>query len=143
MEATDVIDVLKACAAYDQRTVGDADVIAWTVALPELITKPAAMEAVIEHYRESPMPMRVADLIRIVKSARKARLDAAGPPDLPSGLDQVREREYARAWRQAIAHGMSREEATSHVDGLGGIVRTELAPADPARMRALAAGAFR
>jgi len=139
MEATDVIDVLKACAAYDQRTTGDADVIAWTVALPEQITKAAAMEAVVAHYQESPMPMRVADLIRIVRATRRCRTAAAGQPDFPPGLTFTQEQRYRRAWFAMIGDGVEPEAATAAVDARFKITRPEMKPRP---VRALVQGAW-
>jgi hypothetical protein len=66
----DVIDLLTMIAAYDQRTVGEDDVRAWTlIARAENWTTPLAQRAVIEHHRANAdrgriRPAHITDTIR-------------------------------------------------------------------------------
>lgn len=114
-------------AGVDNRVPGEMPATLWAEALTkagigdDLVAD--CKDAITGHFAESTEYLKPAHVIARVKDIRRLRLTEAGTPDLPSGLDQVREREYARAWRQQIARGLSREEATAHVDRLGGIVR--------------------
>lgn len=75
MTPDDVVDVLSKCAAYDQRTVGSVDVMAWheILARTEL---PDALDAVRMHYADSPnraMPADIRKLALGIRDARQAR----------------------------------------------------------------------
>jgi len=72
MTPDDVIDVLAKAAAFDQRTIGQADVLAWTEVLHSL-ELPDALEAVTRHYTESRERLMPADVIRHARAARDAR----------------------------------------------------------------------
>ncbi|HEY5990451.1 MAG TPA: hypothetical protein VIV12_29290 [Streptosporangiaceae bacterium] len=52
MSPEETIDLLAIMAAYDQRTVGEADVIAWHAALADVVFEDAR-RSVIGHYREN------------------------------------------------------------------------------------------
>lgn len=64
--------VLAKCAAYDQRTIGDADVAAWHEAVGDL-GYDDALAAVTRHYRTSRDRMWPADLREQVVAIRNAR----------------------------------------------------------------------
>jgi|SRR5690606_17625076 len=72
MTPAETAKVLAACAAFDQRTVGKADVAAWHNALGELEYQDAR-DAVTRHYRTSTeriMPMHVLHYAREIESER-------------------------------------------------------------------------
>lgn len=67
MTPEDAGRILAVSAAYDQRTVGKADILAWTRALDGL-DPDACVEAVHAHHRDSTdrlMPARVRQLVMI------------------------------------------------------------------------------
>jgi hypothetical protein len=108
MTHDDVVDVLTAAAAFDRRTIGEADVLAWHAAIGDL---PAAdaMTAVIAHYRESRDWLMPSDVVGRVRAVQAARLAAVPDPD-PRELgvdpdDPVACREALRAHRRAVADG--------------------------------------
>lgn len=82
MNRDEIIDLLTAASAYDRRSVGEADVAAWSEAANRAgWTFPRALDALHEHFATSTawlMPGHVTQLIR----ARAAR-----PSDTP--VDEV------------------------------------------------------
>jgi hypothetical protein len=77
MTRSETAALLAFCAAYDQRTIGDADVLAWYEALEcpwvPNIDVDEAQAAVIAHYRETPQRINVADILKRVKTDRADR----------------------------------------------------------------------
>jgi hypothetical protein len=63
MTRNEIIDVLSVAAAFDQRTGGETDIIAWSTALRD-VEFPTARDAVIAHYREETRRVMPADIIR-------------------------------------------------------------------------------
>jgi hypothetical protein len=102
----EVIDLLTLIASFDRRTAGKTDVAAWQATVGDLAW-PDAQAAVVEHYRESTEWLMPAHIRQRVAAMRQARLDAAGPTEIPEHLaDRPLD---ARAWlqeaRDAIADG--------------------------------------
>ncbi len=106
MTRTETAQLLTMIAAYDRRTIGDADVIAWH----DLLTDARftdAKQAVSRHYsasRQWMMPVELLDGIKAIRSERLKRAEGkfvyAGDPDDPA--------EYRRQLaehRQRVADG--------------------------------------
>ena len=77
MSRSEVARLLAFCAAYDQRTIGEADVLAWAEALdspwvPNIDTD-EAQAAVVAWYRETSQRVNVADVLKRVKADRADR----------------------------------------------------------------------
>lgn len=66
--------VLKIAAAFDQRTVGKTDVLAWSLAVGEY-SELELTEAVVAHYCETNDRVMPAHVRRIVKARRADRID--------------------------------------------------------------------
>lgn len=112
MTHDDVVDVLAKVAAYDQRTVGQADVLAWHEALSD-VDRSAALTAVTRHYRESTdrlMPAHIRRLARTIRDERRRLGAKAAPRELPSRFETDAERDdrMARgvAEVQAVLNGL-------------------------------------
>jgi hypothetical protein len=92
--------LLALCAAYDQRTIGDADVLAWHEGLQSPwvpnIDPEEAQEAVIAHYRETTQRVNVADVLKRIKTGRADRL-GRGIPVKQQGTPPSEEYRKARA----------------------------------------------
>jgi hypothetical protein len=95
MTKRDIAVLLAMIAAYDQRTIGEADVEAWhAVAGAEEWTLPRARRAVIEHHRAGAdktrmRPAHISDAIRAVQdAARRSALNAnpVAPRDVHPSL---------------------------------------------------------
>ncbi len=91
MTPAETARVLAAAAAFDQRTVGTADVAAWHAALSEL-DYADARDAITRHYRTTTdrvMPVHVLHFAEEIRSERAQRTweDANGHPYL--GDDEV------------------------------------------------------
>lgn len=82
MNRDQIIDLLSVAAAYDQRTVGNSDIAAWTLALGDLDFD-RARDAVVAHYREQTRRIMPADVRQQLRSAPHpppfAELAAASP----------------------------------------------------------------
>lgn len=96
---------LSLCAAYDRRTIGEADARAWAEALPDIRLEDARA-AIVRHYRERRdwiMPADVLGLVRIVRRDRIIEAECRGalrvepPRDLDADLDITWRREYRAA----------------------------------------------
>lgn len=105
MTTDEIIDLLSLIAAYDQRTVGEADVEAWlAIADAEAWTWPAAKRAVIEHHRqgsEKPRirPAHITDTIRMVEDTiRRTVLHTDLTPPRELADDPAAEREWRRSY---------------------------------------------
>lgn len=72
MTPEDIVDVLTKAAAFDQRTVGEADVLAWHEVLHRLDLADA-LAAVSRHYTESRERIMPADVVRLVRAIREER----------------------------------------------------------------------
>ena len=83
MTRSETARLLAFCAAYDQRTIGEADVLAWAEALDSPwvpnIDLDEAQAAVIAHYRETAQRINVADVLKRVKTDRADRLGRGIP----------------------------------------------------------------
>jgi hypothetical protein len=100
MKKSEVATLLAFCAAYDQRTLGEADVEAWAEALDSPwvpnIDLDEAQSAVVAHYRETSQRINVADILKRVKTDRADRLSRGMPPRRP-GTPPTEEYRKARA----------------------------------------------
>lgn len=105
MNPPDVAKLLALAAAYDQRTVGEADVLAWH----ELLTRTSladAIEVVKSHYatqRDRLMPVDVIEGVRRIRGERIARHEHELVP--PGDLDPEGYRKWLLESRAQIADG--------------------------------------
>jgi hypothetical protein len=107
MNKSDTAKLLAFCAAYDQRTIGDADVLAWAEALESPwvpnIDLDEAQEAVVAHYQETTQRIGVADVLKRVKTWRAERLAGRVAPKVP-GRPPTEEYRKIRAEWEAQPH---------------------------------------
>ncbi|NIH81702.1 hypothetical protein [Amycolatopsis viridis] len=103
MTPDETIDLLTLIAAYDQRTVGEADVVAWrTVAVEEGWTFPLARRAVIEYHKRGGdrpriKPAHITDTLEQLRreiSSKLFSVDLVPPREL--GDDPRAEIEWRR-----------------------------------------------
>jgi len=77
---SETADLLSAMSAFDRRTIGDGDVIAWQAILPDAAFADC-LEAVKQHYAENTewmMPAHVRRAVRDMASQREAAARATG-----------------------------------------------------------------
>lgn len=72
MTPADTARVLTKCAAYDQRTIGQADVLAWHEIIAGLELADA-LDAVRRHYRAEARRAMPADILEHAKAAKRDR----------------------------------------------------------------------
>jgi hypothetical protein len=128
MTRGDIARVLAAAAARDNRSVGDADILAWHQDIGDLEFTDA-LEAVSMHYRESTdriMPAHVRQLAKRIRDERRRVEQHHEVRALPSRFEDdvtrnVRVREGVAQCRDVIAAVMARLEAN----------RTEHQPDEP------------
>lgn len=101
MTPSETAAVLAKCAAYDARTIGEADVAAWHEIIGHLHVTPC-LEAVAIHYREHATRAMPADIRRLatdiqarqraaLERAQRQRQIAAGRREMPrTGAAMVR-----------------------------------------------------
>lgn len=116
MTLDEVVDLLTTAAAYDRRTVGEADAIAWHAAVGDLPFEDSR-GAVVAHYQESREWIMPADIRRRVKEARRQRILDAGIPAPPPELtdDPAAYGAALQAAATAIADGRDPEVAMQAV----------------------------
>lgn len=124
MNNTEAAVLLAKVQAYDRRSVGRADVEAWA----EVMTKNNirlvdAMEAVSDYFGEATEWLMPAHLIQRVSQIRKARLQNAPVMVIPKDLHQAVERQWARAFTDAVKDADPDPHATA--DAAMGITRKE------------------
>lgn len=108
-----MLALLTKMAAYDQRTIGEADVAAWHEVLPEEVGIVDALASVPAHYSRSRDRMMPADVIDAVTAVRRERLQRAGTPPMPADLTWKQERTWRKLWCDNVKDGMSIELAAA------------------------------
>lgn len=99
MNKTDVVTLLAKVTAFDQRTVGEADVLAWHEVLAD-VDLDDALAAVSRHYRDSPdriMPSHVRLHARSIRYDRMRIEQKAAPRELPSRFETDEDRDARTA----------------------------------------------
>lgn len=86
MTPAETAELLGFCAAFDRRTVGKADVLAWQTVLADLPFD-AARQAVIQHYATETrwiMPANIRNAVRAARAETAADIQGPGlPPAVP------------------------------------------------------------
>ncbi len=124
MDARDVARVLTKAAAFDQRTVGDGDILAWLDAIGDLDVVDA-LAAVTRHYRDSTDFLRPAHLRRQVAGIVQERANA----------DRERDAAERRSGAlPAISPGPTTDRS-AEIAAFVAQVRDVLPPGDPAKLR--------
>lgn len=132
MNRSETAALLALAAAYDQRTIGQSDVLAWHELLGDVDARDA-MAVVKNHYSTMRQRLLPVDVIEGVKKVRRQRLDDNPLPQPVSGLTEPVYREWLRETTAAIASG---ELVTADVP-------VELNPVGQAKVHQLVAGSFR
>ena len=106
MIKTEIVQLLAQVAAYDRRTVGEADVEAWHTVLAD-IPLADAVQAVSDHYRRSRDWIMPAEVLATARRLRGYRLEHAARAPHPD-VDPNDVVEWLAAYRRqlrAIADG--------------------------------------
>lgn len=77
MNRNDVIDLLSAISGFDQRTIGEDDITAWTLVVGDL-NRAEALEAVVIHHKVSAERIKPFHVVQLAKQMRADRLARAG-----------------------------------------------------------------
>lgn len=111
MRESQAAELLIKCAAYDQRTIGEADALAWSEVL-EGIRLVDALEVVKRHYatcRDRVMPFDIRSGVKVLRERRLAEAPEPIPPHYL--LDKPEEYgAWLRAARAEIADGKVQEQ---------------------------------
>ena len=108
MTPSQVAELLTFCAAFDRRTIGKADVLAWHTVLGD-IDHAEASDAVSAHYRDQTrwiMPADIRGAVRTVHRDRLERHTEAHPPAGDTGDHAYQAALLAE--RTAVASGQTR-----------------------------------
>ncbi|SDP10348.1 hypothetical protein SAMN04515671_2942 [Nakamurella panacisegetis] len=130
MMPSEAAKLLGVCAAFDMRTVGEADSKVWAAALGDLDLGEAS-NAVVAHYSTTTERIMPASLMAAVKANRRRIIAAAGEPPFPPGLPYQAEQRYRRAWHARLMNGHPPAAARALADRDLGITR-RTAPEIPA-----------
>jgi hypothetical protein len=112
MTLEETIDLLTVAAAYDRRTLGEGDAMAWHAAVGDLDFVDAR-KAVIGHYTDGTgwlMPAHVRQRVKAMRRDRLERSPAAAPPAELTG-DPGRYRAALQAGIRRTAGGFSLRRA--------------------------------
>lgn len=142
MNATETGQLLAFAALYDNRKVGDPDVVAWLEAIGDL-PYPDARSAVAAHYGQSTERIMPGHVRTRVKAMRRERLerDPVAPPPAELTDDPGKYREALRGTIRRIADGFSVKRAIGELPSATpppvAEVRKALGPAIPRPERLL------
>jgi hypothetical protein len=127
----ETIDLLAVAAAFDRRTVGEADAMAWQAAIGGLDFGDSRA-AIVAHYQDTRDWIMPADIRKRVKAARRDRLERAiaTAPDAELTDEPGRYKAALAAEIRKIAAGRSLPKA------IGGPVREDDPPPTWAEARA-------
>lgn len=120
MNASEAAALLAMMAAYDRRTIGESDALAWSQALHD-INFADAQFVVNEHYRTSSdwlMPVHVVSAVRRLRRDRLERtlpMPDADPDDVQAWLAECRADIHAIADGQEITKRNELEERQQRV----------------------------
>jgi hypothetical protein len=135
MTRSEIALLLGACAARDQRTIGETDVLAWHEDIGDLDFEDARA-AVSQHYRESTeriMPAHIRRLVRIIRDRRRATNVVSTLPPGKCEDDPERDARIARN-KQKLSAIMSGIAAKRSVPGGA---EPELSESEKIRQRAI------
>jgi hypothetical protein len=104
-------ELLSLAAAFDRRTVGKADAMAWAAALHDMPLDPDARAAVARHFAESTAWLTPAHIRSIRHRIRAERLGDTPPAYEPGPGDETGAEYVARRRAQLRAIGDGRETA--------------------------------
>jgi len=122
MNLIDIASVLAKAAAFDQRTVGQADILAWHEALHDL--DPAdALAAVTRHYASSEVRLMPVHVRRIALDLARDRHRAA------------REEQERLELEAAAADAVTVRDRSAEVADMLATLRDRLGPSDPSVLR--------
>jgi hypothetical protein len=132
MTPSETGELLANIQAFDHRTVGEADLMAWHAILKDVPIAPAKA-AVLTHFGESKewlTPVDIKNIIGRERSRRIGSIPSVVPPwqlaDRPS--DEIR---WVAEYRHAIADGLPQETAVAKANYLLGIEDAPLAIEPP------------
>jgi hypothetical protein len=115
MNVIEAGELLGVCAAFDNRTTGAANVVAWAEQLGDLDYTDCE-QAVIAHYRDTDEWIKPVHIRRRALAMRRDRIERAGlligPPDELADDPQSWLKAYRRQ-RRAVADGQLRPAVTS------------------------------
>ncbi|MFB6846234.1 hypothetical protein ACFCXS_15415 [Streptomyces sp. NPDC056373] len=119
MTPADAAELLTLCAAFDRRTVGEADARAWAAALNSVPLDDDARAAVARHYAETDRWITPAHVLQQRAKIRRDRLDRAnvlyeGRPG-ETGAESIASR---RALERAVADGRIAPQSAAQAVGL-------------------------
>jgi hypothetical protein len=95
-----VARLLALMAAYDNRTIGEADVLAWFNIMPVNIGYERAIEAVKLYYQQNTTPIMPAQLIQY---AKLVSLNPPPPPEDTSDHITIQQYGVERFWAEVDA----------------------------------------
>lgn len=120
MTIEETIDILTAAAAFDRRTIGKADAVAWHAAIGDLDLDDCRA-AVIAHYTDTTDWLMPAHVRKRVRAMRNERIASSIPPAPPAELadNPGRYRAELKARIRQIADGRSMNRAIGPPDVKG------------------------
>ncbi len=99
MTPLEVATLLAVIASFDQRTVGESDVIAWReVAIEQRWTLALARRAVIQHHGVEDERIKPSHITRRIEAARKAVVAALPQDDLAPPQELANDPRAEIAW---------------------------------------------
>ena len=116
MKRSEVSILLTKIAAFDQRTIGNADVEAWSEALGDAVGLADSLDAVTKHFRSSADRLMPIHILNAAGGIRRDRLQRAGIPPIPGDLSWKQEKEWRQLWCAKVKDGLSSEQATSETN---------------------------
>lgn len=132
MTPSETAELLGTIQAFDHRTVGEADIMAWHAVLRD-VEIASAKAAVIEHFTVSKEWLAPVDIRTIIARTRSRRIGSIPSVVPPWQLadDPAREMTWVANYRHAIADGLPTETAMAKANYLAGIEDVEPLAIEP------------
>ncbi|MEU5302240.1 hypothetical protein ACH4YO_23775 [Streptomyces noursei] len=118
MTPADAAELLAHCAAFDRRTIGEADARAWARALHDVPLDDDLLDAVAEHYAHTDKWITVAQVRDMRARIRVGRIDAAHPV-YDGNPDESGEQFVARRQAQITAAAEGKLPARTITQAIG------------------------
>jgi len=103
MKSSEVAKLLAMASAFDNRSVGEANVSAWAAALAPDMPFPDAAEAVRQHFATTSDYLMPVHVNAYVRQLRRLRVSACQTvPEIPPDLHQAQERDWLHWFWNAV-----------------------------------------
>ena len=97
--------LLRACSYFDNRKVTEEAMVAWSHSIGQDMAISDALAAITAHYAQTAEWIGPSHINARVGLIRRERLQRAGTPPIPGGLEYADEKAWRQLWCSAVKDG--------------------------------------